>query len=79
MGKVIEALKDFPETIRGNKKITDFLIRAGKSTRNATARKAEQLLKKISTVNITSGINQENLQNTVIWIPSGSITSLLQF
>jgi hypothetical protein len=48
MGKVIEALKDFPETIRGNKKITDFLIRAGKSTRNATARKAEQLLKKIS-------------------------------
>ncbi len=47
-GKVLETLGNFPEEIRKNKKVTDFINQAKKSTRNATVKKAYVLLKRIT-------------------------------
>ena len=47
-GKVILALDKFGEQIRGNKKVLEFVRRQTKNTRNATKKRAEKLLKKLT-------------------------------
>ncbi len=46
-GKVLEAIKPFVADIKNNKSVITFIENAAKSERNATKKRAEQLLKKI--------------------------------
>lgn len=46
-GKVLEAVKPFVADIKNNKSVMTFIENATKSERNATRKKAEQLMKKI--------------------------------
>jgi len=47
-GKVLETIKPFVADIKNNKSVITFVENATKSDRNATRKRAEQLLKKIS-------------------------------
>ncbi len=47
IGKVLEAIKPFVSEIKDNESVISFIENATKSDRNATKKKAEQLLKKI--------------------------------
>ncbi len=47
-GKVLETLGNFTEEIKKDKRAADFITQAKKSTRNATVKKADSLLKRIT-------------------------------
>jgi hypothetical protein len=47
IGKVLEAIKPFVADLKENKSVVSFIENATKSERNATKKKAEQLLKKL--------------------------------
>ena len=51
LGKVILALQNFKEDIKGNKKIMNFLKRQTKNKRNATKVKAQKLLRGLGVKN----------------------------
>jgi hypothetical protein len=50
IGKVVVTLNDFVDDISGNKKVMAFIKQAQQSTRNATKKKADNLMKKLTDI-----------------------------